>query len=346
VPGLSQAEKDEILGQAYFIRALALHDAVKIWSGVPIKTAPVPSITDAANISRATLAECYAQILADLTAAEPLLAGQTDVTKASQGAVRALRARVLLYRASSGPTGLGDGQWAGVETAANAVVGYSLATTYASLFQPGGANTVEDIFRLRFTDQDAFTAAYYFLAKILGGRREVGPTTSIRNAYEVNDARKAWSVNPDPGNTSRFYISKFTDAAGTDHPHIIRFAEVLLIRAEARARQNTPASLAAAVGDYNLLRQRAGLPQHTFGLEVTDMATVLAQIARERRVELAFEGDRWPDIVRSGNAVTIMTAHKGPTFNANQILYPIPQNEIDVTRDAAGNPRLTQNLGY
>jgi hypothetical protein len=113
--------------------------------------------------------------------------------------------------------------------------------------------------------------------------------------------------------------------------HVIRFAEVLLIRAEALARQN---DLVGAVDSYNQLRARAGLAGHTLGAEVTTQADVLAAIELERRRELAFEGDRWPDLVRAGRAVEVLGI---PEF---QTLFPIPQAEIDVA------PGLTQNPGY
>jgi hypothetical protein len=343
VPGLTDAEKNQMVGEAHFIRALAYHDLVKLWSEVPIRTTPVTSIEEAGNVTRAKVAEVYAQILGDLQQAEALMTTQRNGRAGSLGGVRALRARVLLYRASPGPTGTGAADWAAVEAAASAVLsmpGYGLAPAYSDLFHPTGANTAEDIFRLRFTDQDANLIGYYFMVKTLGGRYEVGPTASIRNAYEAGDARRTWSIKTDPARATRFYVSKFPTPTGTDHPHVIRLAEVYLIRAEARARLGT--DLVGAVDDYNRLRTRAGLPAHVFGVDVIDQAGVLAAIARERRVELAFEGDRWPDLVRSGQAISVMTAHRAPqVFAPHQILYPIPQNEIDVT-----NQRLTQNPGY
>ena len=111
----------------------------------------------------------------------------------------------------------------------------------------------------------------------------------------------------------------------------IRLAEVLLIRAEALARQN---DLVGAVDTYNLIRERAGLPPHTLGTEVTTQEDVLAAIDVERQLELAFEGDRWPDLVRTGRAVEVMQMAE------YQALYPIPQTEIDVA------PGVTQNPGY
>ena len=348
VPGLTDAEKNQMVGEGYFLRALSYHNLVKLWTGVPIRTAPVASIAEASDVTRASVAEVYTQILSDLQQAEALMTSQRETRAGSLGAVRALRARVLLYRASSGPTGTNTGDWSAVEAAATSVLtmpGYGLALAYSDLFHPTGANTTEDIFRLRFTDQDAFWAGYYYLVKTLGGRYEVGPTASIRNAYETGDARRTWTIKTDPARATRFYAAKFPTPTGTEHPHVIRLAEVYLIRAEARARQGV--DLAGAVDDYNRLRTRAGLAAHVLGVNVVTAADVLAAIDRERRVELAFEGDRWPDLVRSGQAIAVMTAHKAPQpFAQHQILYPIPQNEIDVTIGPNGQPRLTQNPGY
>jgi hypothetical protein len=340
VPGLTDAEKNQMVGEAHFIRALSYHSLVKLWTGVPIRTTPVASIAEASNVSRATVAEVYTQILGDLQQAEALMTSERQTRAGSLGAARALRARVLLYRASPGATGSSTADWAAVEAAASAVISmpYSLAPSFTDLFTATGANTTEDIFRLRFTDQDPFWAGYYFLVKSLGGRYEVAPTTSVRTAFETGDARLAATIKNDPSRsptqTPRYYAAKFPTPTGTEHPAIIRLAEVILIRAEARARQN---NLLGAIEDYNLLRARAGLPQHVLGVNVTTQAEVLAAIARERRSELAFEGDRWPDLVRTGQVVTAM----GLTARPHQGIYPIPQNEIDVT-----GGQLQQNPGY
>jgi starch-binding outer membrane protein, SusD/RagB family len=337
VPGLTDAEKNQIIGEALFLRALHYHNLVKEYGGVPLRLEPVANIVDAGNIARATVADVYAQILADLTQAEALMTVQRQTRAGSIGGVRALRARVLLYQASPGPTGMNTGNWAGVEAAATTMLGmtgYALTPVYADLFSPTGGNTSEDIFRVRFTDQDANSIGYYYTVKSLGGRYEVGPSADIRNAYEAGDVRRTWSIKTDPNRGTRFYVSKFPTVAGTEHPHVIRLAEVYLIRAEARAMQN---NLAGAVADYNLIRARAGLAQHVLGVNVVTQADVIAAIQRERRVELAFEGDRWPDLVRSNRAVAVMGLQDRPY----QVLYPIPQSERDVT-----TPPLEQNPGY
>jgi hypothetical protein len=89
------------------------------------------------------------------------------------------------------------------------------------------------------------------------------------------------------------------------------------------------------VDAYNLIRERAGLDPHTLGNEVNSQAEVLAELDLQRQLELAFEGDRWPDLVRSGRAVQVMGG-----IPAYQTLYPIPQTEIDVA------PGVSQNPGY
>jgi len=142
-------------------------------------------------------------------------------------------------------------------------------------------------------------------------------------------ARFAWNISGDTeGEASG---TKFPTTAGAEDFHVIRFAEVLLIKAEAQARQN---DLAGAVDTYNPLRVRAGLPEDHLGTQVNTQADVLAAIDRERRLELALEGDRWPDLVRTGRAASLMGI---PDF---QTLFPIPQAQRDVT------PGLTQNPGY
>jgi hypothetical protein len=334
VPGMSDAEKNQMIGAAHFLRALHYHNLVKMYGGVPIRTAPVATIDEASNIARASVADVYAQILADLQQAEALMTVTRQSYAASIGAARALRARVLLYRASPGPTGRNTADWSVVETAATAAIntGYTLAANYSDLF--GSQNTPEDIFRVAFTDQDANNISFYYSVRSVGGRYEVAPTANIRNAYEAGDARRAWSIRADPNRATRFYASKFPTVAGTDDPHAIRLAELYLIRAEARARQG---NLAGAVDDYNQLRVRAGLAPHVLGVNVIDQASVLAAIDRERRLELAFEGDRWPDLVRSDRAVAVM----GLADRPHQVLYPIPQPERDVT-----TPPLEQNPGY
>ena len=101
--------------------------------------------------------------------------------------------------------------------------------------------------------------------------------------------------------------------------------------AEAHARQN---ELEDAVDAYNQVRERAGLDPHVLGVDVTTQDDVIEAILQERRVELALEGDRWTDLIRTGDAVALLG------IDPFQQLFPIPQSELDVA------PNLEQNPGY
>jgi hypothetical protein len=280
--------------------------------------------SEVAQLTRSSPAQVYAQILADLQQAQSLVQLQRSGLKVSMGAIRALRARVYLYQQN----------WAGAETEANAVLamGYALASSYSSLFDPTGAATSEDIFRVKFNTQDANSISYYYMDKSLGGRRELGPTTSIRQAFETADLRGQWSIRN--ATSTRFYGAKYRSVTGTEHIHVIRLGEIILIKAEAQARLGR---LGEAITTLNVLRVRAGVAPLVFGSPtLSTQAQVIDAILKERRLELVFEGDRWPDLVRTGMAVTVMNL-VGREF---QTLYPIPQGERDVTTG------LDQNPGY
>jgi starch-binding outer membrane protein, SusD/RagB family len=332
IADLSDEGKNEVLGEAYFIRALNYHNLVKLWGGVPIRLTPVTSAAEANNITRASVAEVYAQILADLGQAEKLItAGPEQTRQASLGGAYALESRVRLYQQD----------WAGAEAAASTVesMGYELAPNFSDLFDASGSDTPEDIFRINFTPTDAQSLSFFYLPKALGGRWEVAPTTGTAgiiaafdpasggdiSKYNPTDQRGIWSISLAG---SRTWASKYRNPSGDEDIHVIRLGEVILIRAEALAHLNR---LAEAVDEYNRLRERAGLaPDPTTGLT---QQGVLAAIARERRLELAFEGDRWPDMVRTGEATRL-------GVSATQQLLPIPQSELDVAS------QMTQNPGY
>lgn len=324
VADLDAAERDQMLGEAYFIRALSYHNLVKLWGGVPLRTEPPVSVEDASQITRSSADDVYAQILDDLDTAEGLLSNETAALRASIGAVHALRSRVHLYR----------GDWLGVETAANAVLdlGYELAPNFVDLFDVEGAPTAEDIFRIAFTAQDYNLIGYYYLTRSNGGRYEVAPTDELVSLFDEADARFAWSIGVD--GSGRTYGAKFRNPSGTEDVHVIRLGEVILSLAEALARQGGT-RLEEAVDAYNRIRERAGLAPHTFGVDVTTQDEVLAEILLQRRLELAFEGDRFADMVRTGQA-------DAAGIPETQQLYPIPQSEIDVAPGLVGQ----QNPGY
>jgi starch-binding outer membrane protein, SusD/RagB family len=311
----------ELMGEAYFVRALMYHDLVKFFGDVPIILHPTTDPNAGSSITRAPVSAVYDQIEKDLDSAQAGILDSSSTTTASVGAVHALRARVLFYK----------GDYAGAESEASTVetdFGYELAPNYSDLFTASGNSTPEDIFKVIagvHADQQSFLSYDYF-AKALGGTYLLRPTSEFLSAYGSTDLRGQWNIS---FAGSRRYGSKYRSITGTENFPILRLGEIVLIRAEALARTGR---LPEAVAEMNRTQTRAQAPLFVLGTNTTQ--DVIDAIVAERRLELAFEGDRWHDLNRLGLTPTVLG------IDATQELYPIPQSEIDVT------PGLTQNPGY
>lgn len=319
---LTPEERDLIVGQAHFLRALHYHNLVRLWDGVPIRTQPIEGVTEASQIARSTVNEVYDQIMSDLDAARSMVTTGTDTRRATPGAVEALLARVHLYREN----------WPAAEAAAGAVeaMGYTLAPDFDDLHTGDGQDTVEDIFRVLFTLEQWQYLGFYYITPQLGGRGELSAQQALVDAFEPGDLRRDLTVQPGEGDTG-YYGVRFPTTNGAEHPHVVRFAEVILTKAEALAQQGR---LAEAVDEYNRVRVRADLPEHELDTDVSGQQEVLEAIWHERRLELALEGDRFSDLRRSGRTEQVLEI---PEY---QTRFPIPQREIDVA------PNMTQNPGY
>ncbi|MEO8879091.1 MAG: RagB/SusD family nutrient uptake outer membrane protein [Gemmatimonadaceae bacterium] len=313
--------KAQLSAEAYFVRALMYHDLVKYFGDVPIILHPTTDPNAGSSITRAPVSAVYDRILEDLDSASARMADSSSTTTASAGAVRALRARVLFYR----------DDYVGAEAEAHAVeddFGYDLAPNYSDLFTASGNSTPEDIFKLIAgvkADQQSYLSYDYF-AKAVGGTYLLRPTRDLLNAYEAQDLRGQWNIS---FAGSRRYGSKYRSITGTENFPVLRLGEIILIRAEALARNG---HLPEAVAEMNKTQARANATLFVLGSHTAQ--DVIDAIVAERRLELALEGDRWPDLVRLGTAATVLG------IDPTQTLYPIPQSEIDVT------PGLTQNPGY
>jgi starch-binding outer membrane protein, SusD/RagB family len=327
VASIDDGTKKEVLGEAYFLRALGYSNLVKFWGDVPMPLTPVQSADDAAKYTRTPVLQVYTQILSDLDKAASMIGNTSDTRRATKMAVEAIRARVLFYRASvQGANAAADYQAA--LDAANVVLAGrdELSVPFGDLFSATGADTEEDIFRVSFTPSEFNELGYYWLSD---GRQEMMPTDDLFEAFDPADLRLPSTIFNDDGSLDAV---KWPTTIGAEHPHVIRLAELVLIKAEVLARQN---KLTQAVDEYNKVRTRAGLPAHVFGVAVKTQAEVMNEILLQRRLEFAFEGDRWPDLVRLGLAGTVKTLTK-PGY----VLFPIPLREITTT------PGMIQNSGY
>jgi len=328
ISDMDQVDYNDILGQAYALRALHYFNLVRAWGDVPLVLVPPTNLDEAGQVSRDPAAAVYAQIDADFSQAASFLSGGSndDRTFFTPGGVTAMQAKVALYQ----------GNWATAESMAQQLVNsgdYALPANLRAAFTADGDPSSEDVLRVAFTAVDWNNLGYYYL---YDGRFEIGATQEIYELYEAGDLRHDLNF-PDPGDirSDGIEVTKYPTPIGSEEPHIIRYGEVILILAEAKAEQG---ELSDAVGYLNQIRARAGIAGYEFGTDLLTQQDVLDAIYLERRLELAFEGHRWFDLVRTGRAFAVLGG--GGRFEAHEVLWPIPVGEMDTA------PNLVQNPGY
>ncbi len=320
IPGMTDAEKKAALGELYFIRALNHFNLLNYFGAIPVKTTPTIGVDDI-NVPRDEVNAVYASIIADLQqAATDLPAGGSKI-RASRHAANALLARVYLYQKD----------YTKAVSAANEVINsgnYQLLANFGDVFS--GEETGESIFEVDFTPLDKNRIAEYNFPLSLNGRREVAPSDGLIAKFTTADERLGASIAYTGGAP---YAIKYNDlSTGSDNVIVLRLAEMYLIRAEATAQ--LAGNLQSVKDDLNTIRFRASLP----GTTANTQAALLTAIEEERRLEFAFEGQRWFDLVRTGRATVLL-----PTVtSANKTLFPIPLSEI-LTNN---NPGMYQNPGY
>lgn len=368
----NEAQRDNILGQCYAIRAFVHHQLLSYFStdltsdsalGVPV--VDFVAGTDYKPL-RNTNAEVYTLINADLTLASSLIAAQSSATFFSKDAVNALRARVAAYRGQYGVA---------APLAQQLLTAYPLAqpAAYDSMFTD--AATGESIFKLERADNDNWDgqgatgdnsaggwagANYAFVGPGTSGAPYYEMATALWNAYNPADQRRdnnaVETANFAPaGGRSVYIVNKYRGSSGVplmNDLKIFRSSEMLLILAEAAADANnlnaTPTSVAGLLQQIRTARFGAAQPLPTFA----SPAAAWGAILDERRVEFAFEGHRYKDLKRLGvkgnkqidRAAGDCAASGACTLPTTdyRFTWPLPQVEFN------GNPGLQaqQNTGY
>lgn len=322
---MAQSFKDQYKGEALFVRALNHFNLANYFGDVPIVISPTAAPIDQSYfVTRDPRASVYQRVLQDLNEAASLLpesysANNNTRHRATKGAAQALLARLYLY----------TGDFTNAETAATAVISNGIYELVPFENQVSTKGTTEAIFEL-FFDANNQNPVTFWYGRDNGGRFEFGATESLWNSFEPGDLRRASSIREEvPG---VFVNWKYRDnTTGTDGVHILRLAEMYLIRAEARVRNN---DFAGASSDLQVIRRRAFGDQSLVVTLPTNIEAAIDVILEERRREFAFEGHRWHDMVRTDRAEDEFGI---PAFRK---LMPIPLNARDV------NPNLTQNTGY
>ncbi|QRR01282.1 RagB/SusD family nutrient uptake outer membrane protein [Dyadobacter sandarakinus] len=353
---MDDALRQRFIGEAKFLRALMYFNMVRTFGDVPLVLSETKSVDEGYGQARMPQAEVYAQIIADLAdAAVKLPASYTgaDVGRATRGAAQSLLGKVYLtthdYTKAS----------ATLKEVINQGT-YKLLDDYAALWPAANANNEESIFEVQFKKGGTGTGSSFYnnFAPRNSGSSviQVGfasgrniPTTDLINAYEPADTRKAASLAEgytdnitgkfvaDPY-TLKYRDTPFAEADADNNWVVIRYADVLLMYAEA-ANEVSNGPTAEAYAAINAVRKRAKLAVLPAGLSKSAFALA---VEHERQVELAFEGHRWFDLVRTGREVAVMNAHfKAPVVADFNAVFPIPQTQIDV--NPAG---IRQNPGY
>lgn len=353
-PALTAARKSQILGEARFMRAFEYFDAVRLWGNIPLVLVPLDPTNSETLIKTsgglpAPPDSVYAAILNDCWFAKGTVGDVgADPSKftVSKGAVNALLAKVYATRSPA--------NWDSVAYYCDqAIPNYSLLPNYADLWDINHKNNSESIWEIQY-DGYSSSVGNWIPSQFIGDgwKKFETPTNDLVNTFvaEGDNVRMSASITfvnygwPDKywtTPTNYPVLSKYTDPNnGLNNMYMIRLADILLLRAEA---YNAKSDIANAALLVNRVRARVSLAPTTAANQ-SDMALA---IEKERRLELAFEGQRWFDLVRTGRAKTVMNAQKdgsGNNLNYNvqdyQLIYPVPQTQLDL------NPLLTQNPGY
>ena len=363
--------KDQVYGQAYFLRAYYYFELVRFFGDVPLFTEKRLGVGDSKTLGRTPKSEVYAQIELDLTNAIAVLpTSQAEQGRITKYAAQALLGKVLLYQEKFDES---------AAMLANVVNGpFQLMENFESIFLASGENGSESVFEIQYTNNNPFydwsnpgRGQGNFAVQHCGVRNLTGsspysqgwsvnlPTQDLANAFEAGDSRKAATIldieaykNANPQFNITYLVAPYKNTGLYNHKYhprknetsgqielnylnnfrTIRFADVLLMAAEANNRKSSP-NTALAQEYLNRVRRRA------FGDQAHDInfsGTALTEaIWKERRLELAMEGDRFFDLVRTGKAAQEI---EGFTSGKSE-LFPIPQEEVDISE-------LSQNPGY
>ncbi|MBK0377963.1 RagB/SusD family nutrient uptake outer membrane protein [Mucilaginibacter segetis] len=370
VPGLSEDVLKRYTAEAHFLRAHYYFDLVRLFENVPLILNTL-QISEVYQQPQAKPEEVYAQVEADLTAAIPDLpvtVAASENGRVTQGAAKALLGKVYLY----------EKKWALAASTLEEVngtpggtstYGYKLLNNFGDIFSPTNKFNSESIFEIVHTGMQNYTWSNWnqfksnVYVQMVGPRSFTGPiyyaggygfnpiTPNLVAAMKgdprypytianIDSLTKATGTSYDESyQGTGYYIEKYapkvknivttglTDLNWPNDYIEIRLADTYLMEAEALVQAGTNTGRA---GDLlNAVRARVGLAAET---------PTLDNIYKERRLELATEGHRWFDLVRTGQAPAAL-AFKGFQAGKNEIL-PIPLTET------LNGTQIKQNPGY
>ena len=345
----TQEEKNQLKGEALFLRGLMYFDLARVFAyeptktiknfnlGVILRTTPTNDVAQADFRARSMNLEIYQQVESDLKTAISLLAtsATAERRRANKAAAQALLARLYLYWEKY-PEAIQAATDALATTSATLVTGSQYQAAFNTIPNP------ESLFELNYvqaTESLGSNESLHSLTTNLttGNWGDVVPTTELLNLYEATDVRRSsMFYSATKSGEAVFFSRKYVASQGpfTSNVPIIRYSEVLLIRAEAYAASgNATQSLV----DLNRIRTRSGAT--AIASTVTGSA-LIDVIMTERRLELVLEGHRFFDLKRRGMTITKAGLSAPVPYDDFRILAPLPVGQIQL------NTRLQQNPGY
>lgn len=358
--------KNELYGEVHFLRAFFYFELTKFFGDVPLFTTSRLTAGDSATLSRSPQSEVYALIESDLQAAISAL----PLEKSTNGRATSLTAHALL-----GKVYLYQDKFDEAASILEPLIGlYSLPADPQSTFLKGGENGPESVYEIQHTKESNwwdwgyvpqgtegnFGVIHHGIRGYSGPLYSSGwsfnvPTQDLFDAYAAGDKRKdvsvldieAWATSTGAKYTTGYehtgyFNNKYIPRAGESQAQqelnyetnyrAIRYADVLLMAAEANNRATSP-NVSKAQNYLNQVRARAY--GNSLNASSSTGTTLTQEIWDERRLELAGEGSRFFDLVRTGQAASVISGFVAGKHE----LFPIPQTEIDVSN-------LTQNPGY
>lgn len=335
-PALTETRKNEIIAEASGLRAYHYFNLVRLFGPAPL-VLKTPATVAESQVSKSSVEAIYAQIITDLEFA----AANAPATAANKGIFTKGAANALLAKVyASMPVK----DWTKVNQYCDAVIagGYSLYPNFSGLFDAANKNNSESIWEMQY---DGVAHGNWMPSLLIGTgwKRFNTPTNDLVAAYDNegdkirknasitfrNVSTEGWSDNYWSKSNYPF-VNKYRDDNKSDS-YMLRLADILLLKAEA-LNEISGGGWSAAKVLVDQIRSRVSLA----GTPAADQAAMRLAIEKERRLELAFEGHRWFDLLRTGRAVAVMNAQKdgsGNSLNYNvteaKLLFPIPQDEIN-----------------
>lgn len=343
IDGANFAEnlKKQYKGEAMFVRALNYFNMYRIWGGVPA-TKHVVSAAEALKVARYSDEQMFDLIAGDLKEIVdnnylPETYSSADMGRATSGAAKALLGKVYLT----------FHKWTEAKDILSQLIGkYQLVSPIAQVFDVDNKNNNEIIFAVHFNKEIEGEGHSYWY-NLTNASDDTNQTSSLLNTFPTGDARKDLityvQVEKNVRLMNKFYDTKSPTFKTVGNDQILlRYADVLLMYAEALNEIQYDASEGSLALKYlNAVRQRAGISNLTVK-QLPTQEKFRKGILVERQREFPYEGQRWFDLVRMEFAKSVM-AENGVEIKDYQLLFPIPQQEIEKVGDKS---ILWQNPGY